>query len=313
MQSTFNMATKQPGAVNNWWEDMPDAAKIEIKPTEEEVKEMNVKVVKASWLMIFFGGLIRLYCFAVGCVMMAYGGWILYQISTNYLPLSIIAKVAAGVFLVFAGLLTVLAETRNRKTMTHCVNTYIFLANHWTRGAFYIVVGAITFSIDVQVDFIGTFGKSRVLAGFMVAGGLFNIIYAPFRYKYLRERNMNSAPRTLAFGEEIAYGMNPNMAQIKPPVAPAQPLDAHAAAMAKSVEMQLYASNGATPMRTPTTPQLRMAELSASRKLQRSELSGSKGLSSSKGLSASGRMQKGKGKITYQDQVEIALEGGAFA
>jgi len=247
MQSTLNMTMKRPQDLN-WWDDLPAAVRVEIAPTKEELTEMAVKPPRAGCGLIFFGALIRIYCFAIGVLMIAFGGWILYQISTDLLPLSVIAKVASGVFLVIAGLLTVLAETRNRRTMANCVNTYVFLSNHWARGVFYVVVGALTFSMDIEISYIGNFGKARILAGFMVAGGLFSLMYAPFRYRYLRQKSMAVQPRSLAYGEEVAYQMNiTHVSQINNlPIAAPQPIDAHSE-LAMEGQKQMYEddTNGA--------------------------------------------------------------------
>jgi len=195
---------RQPGD-RYWWDSLPEPIKIEIRPTSEQAKPPKVR---PGCLMIFFAIIIRIYCFLAGILMLAYGGWILYSISANLSPLPILSDVARGGFEVLSGLLTVLVETRTRRTFQRCLNTYVFVSNYFTRGVFYLIVGGLTYPVGIAVPFIGTFGDSRLFGGFIAAGGVISLIYAPFRYRHLRRKTMASHAGGIPFAEEIVYELN---------------------------------------------------------------------------------------------------------
>lgn len=101
-------------------------------------------------------------------------------------------------------------------------------------------MGGLTFPINVAVPYIGEFGDSRIFAGFIVAAGFFNLVYSPFRFRYLRRKELASQTRGIAFAEEIAYEMNiTHISQVKaPPVSEPQPVQPQADPIQTALEIE---------------------------------------------------------------------------
>jgi len=218
MESQRFPVGKRSSADHPWWDDIPEARKMEIRELGQEGTSASAggkHRVRRGCGLVFFAIIIRLYCFVMGVVELGCGGWILYQLSNNKLAaLPILSNVAQGGFLILGGFLALLAETRTKRTMERCLNTYIILSNYLARAIFYIVVGGLTFPMNFQIMYIGKYGNSKILAGLIVAGGLMNLVYTPFHYRYQRKKRAAEHTVVTTFPEEVAYITDASQIQI---------------------------------------------------------------------------------------------------
>jgi len=215
MDHSSNINTSE----QEWWNNIPASRKTEIRDSQNATvagtTRTNRHVSKGCGLVVF-AIIIRMFCFLIGIVEIGCGGWVLYQVANNIVLLPILSHVAQGGFLILAGFLTVLAESRTKRTMEGCLNTYIILSNYLARAVFYIVIGGVTFPMNFQIIYLGKYGSSKILSGLIVAGGLMNLLYAPFNFRYQRKKKM-ALHTIVTLPEETVGSDQPSQMPFLPP------------------------------------------------------------------------------------------------
>jgi len=162
------------------------------------------KQVKRGFWHVTINVLLRLYGIIISVLMIAMGGYLEFLIKDNLTPyLKVIEFALMGAFFIVCGVLTLLIETRNRRTMKHCLSAYFFLGNSLARGIFYALIGGLTFVQKFEPPYVKGWWVGCAILGCAAC----NLLYYPFYWSWRRERDINHDQVVVeAYPEEDIYG-----------------------------------------------------------------------------------------------------------
>lgn len=182
------------------WYDKNDPMNLDLPPNPNAER----KQVKRGFWHVTINILLRLYGLIIAVLMIAMGAYLEFLIKDNLTPyLKLIEFALMGAFFIVCGVLTLMIETRNRRTMKHCLSAYFFLGNSLARGCFYALVGGLTFVQKFDPPYVKGWWVGCAILG--CAGC--NLIYFPFYWSWRRERDINHNQVVQeAYPEEDIYG-----------------------------------------------------------------------------------------------------------